>query len=681
MRKIFLAVSVLLVVSNVAYALEEITVIATRSDTPLSEVISNISVIDSKTLELISANHIQQILSQVPGVNYHRGNGQESLPSIRSAVLTGAGACGNVLILEEGIAVRGAGFCNVNELFDTHFEHANRIEVVRGANTAFYGSNAMLGSINVNLPSVGDNLASLELGANQYSRVKLAMSYGEEESDHGRFYLTVADDGGFRDDSGYQQQKYSWRHNAELGSWNLNLGATGTLLDQQTAGFIVGLDSYRDPELRTKNLDPEAFRKSKSLRAWASFSKKISDQRALKITPYVRITDMDFLQHFLPGDPLEQNQQTGFGWQSSLTTVVSNNLDWTIGFDGELSSGELQQAQDSPTKGSAFLQATIPEGTHYDYKVDAQQLAVFAHTNWQVSTQWKTITGVRLEHISYDYDNLSLDGRTRDDGTDCGFGGCRYSRPADRKDDFTHLSPKLEIQYQTNGYWRWHISLADSFRAPQATELYRLQRQQTVADLKEVRATHFELGATWQNELTKLAVTFYQIQQENVIIRDSDFFNIDGQSIDSQGLEISLNHNFNQHWNARLVTSYAKHEYASDQFINGKSIRGNEVDTAPNLVGSMFLVWQLNDSFSTEAEFQHTSSYFLDAENAHEYPGHTLLNLRSNYKFNDRWSASIRVLNLTNKLYAERADFTSFTDERYFPGETRSLFGELRLKF
>lgn len=265
--KYLLLLSGLLLVAGKALAVEEIAVIGTRSETPLTELPSNISVLDSSAIKTLSPVHIQQALSHVPGVNFHRGNGQESLPAIRSAVLTGAGACGNILVLEDAIPVRGAGFCNVNELFDTHYEQAHSVEVVRGANTAFYGSNAMLGSINVNLAAHGDNRLAIELGANQYRRIKVAASYGDSQEQHGRLYLTLSDDGGFRDQSGYQQQKASWRHVTSLGDWNLKLGATATALDQQTAGFIVGADSYRDAELRKQNLDPEAFRKTEALRA------------------------------------------------------------------------------------------------------------------------------------------------------------------------------------------------------------------------------------------------------------------------------------------------------------------------------------------------------------------------------------------------------------------------------
>ncbi|MFT5611406.1 MAG: iron complex outermembrane receptor protein [Arenicella sp.] len=662
-------------------SIEELAVIGTRSERPLSELPANIFVLGRDDLQVISATHIQQALSQVPGVSYQRGNGQESLPSIRSAVLTGAGACGNVLVLEDGIAVRGAGFCNINELFDTHFEQAGSIEVVRGSNTAFYGSNALLGSINVNLPSVVENRVALELGANQYRRVKAAVGYGDALASHGGFYLTAADDGGFRDESGYQQHKLSWRHASAVGDWQVDLGATITRLDQQTAGFIVGLDSYRDSDLREQNLDPEAFRKTDSLRAWASFKKQLSAKTKLKITPYIRLTDMDFLQHFLPGDPLEQNKQSGIGWQSSITTEVSDTFEWSVGFDGEVADGELLQTQDLATQGSAFLRATIPSGTHYDYQVDALQLGVFGHLHWQPLERLDIIAGLRLERIEYDYDNRGLDGRTRDDGTQCGFGGCRYSRPADRDDSFTHASPKLELQYQVNDNWRLHMAVADSYRAPQATELYRLQRRQTVADLDEVRATHFEVGSAWSNAKSQLDITVYQIEQRNVIIRDSDFFNVDGQIIDSRGLELAFKHQFSDAWSGRMVGAYAKHEYASDLLLGESNIRGNEVDTAPNLLGSLFLAWRPSSKFFAELELQHLSEYFLEPENQREYPGHTLLNLRGQYQIDEQWSAALRLLNVSDKLYAERADFTSFTNERYFPGEPRSLFAELSWKF
>ena len=201
---------------------EEVTIIGTRSEQSIADLATNISVLNKEKLDSVAPVHIQQVLSQVPGVSTQRGNGQESLPGIRSAVLTGSGACGSVLVLEEAIAVRGAGFCNVNELFDTHFEQASQIEVVRGPNTAFFGSNALNGSININLPSTGSNTISAEFGSNSFVRLKAAANYIDKEHNQGRIYATLSEDGGFRDDSGYKQQKFSWRHRAQVANFGLH---------------------------------------------------------------------------------------------------------------------------------------------------------------------------------------------------------------------------------------------------------------------------------------------------------------------------------------------------------------------------------------------------------------------------------------------------------------------------
>ncbi len=653
--------------------IETVVVSATRTELSVSDAPSNIAILNEDQLTRTQAEHIQQHLAQVPGVSMQRGDGQESLPGIRSAVLTGAGACASVLIMEEGIPVRGPAFCNVNELFDTHFEQASQIEVTRGPGTSFYGSNSLTGSVNVHLPSQGNDFVAFEVGSDSYRRLKTGYSYAGETS-KGRFYATITDADSFRQEAGYEQQKVSWRQASSLADWKLDLGLTFTRLDQQTAGFITGLDSYRSESLSEQNLDPEAFRKTKSLRAWAKLSRQVAQGYKLQVTPYLRSTDMDFLLHFLPGDPLEQNKQTGIGWQSSLSGGMAESVSWSVGLDADFSDGELLQTQSEPTQGSAFLQATIPTGIHYDYQVDAQQFAAFGHIRWAITDSLSLISGVRAERLEYDYDNLTLDGRTRDDGTECGFGGCRYSRPADGSDSFSELSPKLELQYSLSDASKLHFSAASSFRAPQATELYRLQRQQQVANLDSVRADNIEVGFSYQGERTQFVASIYAMQQQNVIIRDSDFFNIDGNEIDSQGLEVSFLHNFSESVMLNVAATMADHEYASDQFSGDVNINGNQVDTAPKRLVNSTLSWRASDSFSAQLEWQHTDSYFLEPENTRRYPGHDVWHMRADYKVSDRLKVMARILNISDTRYAERADFTSFTDERYFPGQPRSFY-------
>ena len=123
---------------------EEIIVEAKRIDSisDWNEEVSSTS-LNSEEIFLVDAQHPKQVFSRVPGIWISRGSGQEHLTSIRSPILTGPGACGSFLILEDGIPVRPNGFCNVNGLFETQTEIASSLEVIRGPASARYGSNAM----------------------------------------------------------------------------------------------------------------------------------------------------------------------------------------------------------------------------------------------------------------------------------------------------------------------------------------------------------------------------------------------------------------------------------------------------------------------------------------------------------------------------------------------------------
>jgi len=129
-----------------AAELEEVVTIASRTDQLIANVPASIAVIDDDLIA-INHEHVSQALNQLAGVNLQHGSGQEYLPAIRSPVLTGAGACGAFLIAENSVPLRSAGFCNLNELFESHTEQAERIEVLRGPGTALHGSRKMVRTV------------------------------------------------------------------------------------------------------------------------------------------------------------------------------------------------------------------------------------------------------------------------------------------------------------------------------------------------------------------------------------------------------------------------------------------------------------------------------------------------------------------------------------------------------
>ena len=112
--------------------LDEIVVTAVKQEASIREVASSISTLTTEELKTTSHVHINEALHRVAGVWISRGNGQEHLTAIRSPVLTGAGSCGAYLMMQDGISLRAPGFCNVNELFESSSELAERIEVLKG---------------------------------------------------------------------------------------------------------------------------------------------------------------------------------------------------------------------------------------------------------------------------------------------------------------------------------------------------------------------------------------------------------------------------------------------------------------------------------------------------------------------------------------------------------------------
>lgn len=662
--------------------LEEIVSTQSRSEKPLSDQSGNVALLSGEETDFIKSTHFSETAVRVAGVNFARNNGQEYLASIRSPIFTGAGACGAFLMAQDGIALRSSGFCNVNELFEAFTEQAERIEITKGPGSALYGSNALHGIINVITPPANSNEGTLSLEGGSHEFLRLNISKGFKGEHHGvRAMASITQDGGYRQDSGYDQQKLNLRHDYSGENWTVASNLSLTNLDQETAGYITGLDAYKDRETAKRNPNPEAFRKAKSLRFWSRFSTQVSDTIRWQITPYVRALDMEFRMHFLPGKPLEENNQTSFGLQNGFYFNEGSDFELIAGADVEYTQGSLQQTQENPTQGSAFLKATIPAGKQYDYDVDSIMAAAFLQGDWAISEKLSLLAGLRLEHMQYDYSNNMLAGRTAEDGTACGFGGCRYSRPESGKNSFTSVSPKLSVLYQFHQNHTAYLNLAHGFRAPQTSELYRLQRAQSVADLDKVNLKTIEFGLQGKQDRFSYNIALYAMKKDNFIFRDSSFFNVDNGQSDHIGADVTVKLDLNESLSIRGNISLARHRYAFDYLSNDVNLNGKDMDTAPRNFGSMQLNWQPTDALTAEVEWVHMGAYYLEPENNHEYEGHDTLNLRAQYQLGERYGLFLRVMNITNTRYAERADYTSFTDERYFPGKPRSVYVGINLSF
>ena len=676
---LFLVSTVAVTEEGESAKIENVVVTGRRNQQPLDQLIGNVAQVSGEELERIAHAHINQVAARMPGVWLSRGNGQEVLASVRSPVFTGAGSCAEVLTTEDGLPIRPTGMCNVNQLFEVNTEQASGLEIWRGPGTVFYGSNAIHGVINVLSPSIDQNQLSLQLGSHDYSRIKAGWR-GVQGAQSLQIAANGVSDGGFKDESGFDQQKISVKHGWSNTNIETQTHLTAVNLNQETAGYIKGFESYKDDAVWKTNPNPEAYRDASAVR----LSSQISGQGTWgqqsgnwTITPYVRRSSMTFLQHYLPGQAEEQNGQSSAGLQTSYQMDSDNATLW-FGADLEWADMWVKESQ-------ANILGTADnvrfQGQHYDFEVKSQQYSVFSNAEWQISDRLVLEAGLRYESLTYDYQNNMIVGSTRDDGTLCksSTGSCRYFRPADRSDRTDDLNYQIGTHYAFTDSAGAFLRISSAYRAPQINELYRLQKEQEIADVRPEQLDSIEAGLRYQTGQWFAEASFYKMDKDQVIVKDSDSFIVNDGETTHHGVEWQLRHKLSNNWQLSTAGSWAVHEYSYARLYGDINIDGNDIDTAPRWQGSAHALYQPTERTSVEIEWTYLGKYFLDPQNAHQYAGHNVINVRAQQKYTN-WELAAQLTNLTDRRIADRADY-GFGSYRYFVGEGRGVSLEVKRFF
>ena len=630
----------------------------------------SVSIIDADTIANISADHPAEVLNTLPGVNIHTNSGQEHLIAIRSPVLTGGAGQGSFLILENGVPTRSPAFGNVNSLLEPHHETAELIEVVRGPGSAKYGSNAVHGLVNVILadPS-GEALKQLNASYGSLGRYKGDMIY--DQGNLGRASLSVQKDVGWRDATDVFQLKGSGVAETVFAGWNVTAWASASYLEQETADFIQGPDAFKDRDIAKANDDPLAYRDAWSARGALRLEREFAGG-TLSLTPFARTQQMDFRQHFLPYRGFEKNGHTGLGMMTRFDNEASDTVTWRIGADVDLATGYLRETQPEPF-GFFPGDMRFPVGIHYDYDVDTIVGALWGELDWAINDRLTLLGGIRGEAHSYDY--------TTD--APVGING-RFNVPADRTDDFDFITPKLGLVFEASDNVDLYANFARGSRAPQASDLYRLQSQQGVAEAEVETLDSFEFGA--RGDLLKGDLVFdiaaYTADKDNFFFRDANGLNVTDGSTRHQGIELAANWVLSKNFVLKGTLSWSDQIYTFDRIVgNGSEIinDGNQVDTAPEWLGNVSLTWLPNDAFTLQISSNYVGEYFTNPANTQSYDGHFVTNLRATYDVSKSLETFVIIRNITDELYADRADF-AFGNQRFFPGEPLNVTFGLKKK-
>ena len=639
--------------------LEEIIVTGNRVGQSREEVAASVSTLTGDQLRLTPNTTIDTLLNQAPGVMLQSTNGQQHLTSIRSPVLTAGAGQGSFLYLENGLALRAAAFGNVNGLLESTWELADGIEVWRGPGTAVYGANAVHGLVNVihNQPdSALVSFAASEFG--QQARIEAPVGRGFVKG-------YVNRDDGWRDSTGVDQEKLFISVPISLNDFEFTNEFAVHRLDQQTAGFIFGADAFKDESLITTNPNPDAYR---IVDGWRWKGEISFNDGALRLNPYYRSLDSELLMHFLPSQAIEKASQSSVGILSSYQFELDNMV-VQVGADIDSTDGQLFEEQVIPDVFS------YTQGVHYDYGVNTLQTAAYTQATGQFTERLSWNAGLRYEHMRYDYQNRLPTGTEG-----------RFLRPESGTDRFDIWLPKVSLRYQLSTHSSLWGRLSRGGRTPQASDLYRLQINQTGGRANVETLDNVELGWLFGGESLRIETVIYHQQKQGFFFRDANGFSEANGKTDHTGIELEIDYAISAQWRWRGQLSYAEHTYAFNREIAAGPnttetiVSGNYIDTAPKWLASQSIVWTPTSNVDASIRWDLVGSYFTDASNQHEYEGHQLISAQLNFRPTESLELGLSAHNLANVLYADRADYF-FGNDRYMPGRPRTVSANLTWAF
>lgn len=211
----------------------EVVVTATRIETPRREIASSVTVVTADEIERKQQKSVSEVLRAVPGVDVVQSGGAGGNTVV---FLRGANS-EHTLVLIDGVEANNPITPNRAYNFaDLSTENIERIEIVRGAQSTLYGSDALGGVINIITKKGGGDFAgtaSAEAGAYNTYNEEVSLRGGGESSDYslaasrrdsGSISAADARDGNTEHDR-YGASTFSGRLGTNLHE-QLDLGAT-----------------------------------------------------------------------------------------------------------------------------------------------------------------------------------------------------------------------------------------------------------------------------------------------------------------------------------------------------------------------------------------------------------------------------------------------------------------------
>lgn len=581
------------------FALDDMVVTATRTESKMVDVPVNTTVISAEKIADRHYLDVADVLKDVPGANVlDTGVGAYE----KKVVLNGDE---RVLVLVDGKRVNidmgtmSRASYDLNQMPDVSL--IERIEVVKGHGGALYGSDAVGGVINIITKKMDHSYGKVSIGFGSHQARDAKAMYTIKEGKTGVMVAASKYKQGYHE---YKDAKTDANKRWPAASTYENEKVSVKLSQElsETSNLELGYDFSKFEGVRSYST------KAKS----ASFSNKKTNDFYAKYDWTVNDKDQGFIQlyrnkydYYNAGDMYETD--TGFEAQQNITLSDNNQL----------------------VVGASYRKAKALNATSYTAEKSINNKAVFVSDQWEFAPNWTLDAGVR-------YDKHSTAGSK------------------------TTWSAGLNKKFDENShaYFNW----GQVFKAPTLDDLYYYSvmdfdgfkyESYGNPNLKPEKGDTWTIGyGTKIADKTSVNISYFQSKLEDAI--DWDTTNSDNASVsivrnvDKQkknGMELSVAHELNDNWD--LEASYTYIRVKNNEHGSGYVRDANYI---PNMY--RFGVRYHDDLWNADLFLRGGSgadkSAYVDSK-------YVTLDMSVAYKATKDLSFYAKGYNLFNKAYAESA--------------------------
>ncbi len=470
---------------------EQVVVSASLGGALAPEVGSSVTVVSSDEIENQGAETVADALRNVPGVAINR-TGQ--MGAVTGAFIRGGNSNYN-LIMIDGIPMNdfGGGF----DLAPLPTEDVQQVEVLRGPQSALYGSDAIAGAINlVTVPGEGSPQFDFSGEGGSYDYYRLTT--GGEGLTHGfgwsYNFSRVSTNGPVIDDSYWNNTSFvslSYSRSPRRKIVAHFFGDAGSDMNPGPWGS--------DPDLLYPGLGNEfstSFQHQNLFGYQASETEQVSSNFTQVSTVSVA-TDRFFFPSSVFGNSFTDNLRLVANTRSEITFSPKDVLVAGFEYDRETFNNSFVTNE----AGSPF---TLPRDSY----------AFFAENRWNPGSRWFLSTGVRVDVINTG--SLATDG---------------FSRPFLPAASVTEADPRISAAFLARqsddgffGITRIHSSFGTGIRPPDGFELGFTDNP----DLKPERNTSVDAGVEQRvaHDRAVLDVTYFYNAYRDQIVSTGDFPNL-----------------------------------------------------------------------------------------------------------------------------------------------------------